>query len=147
LKKFDDVKKEVATSLSKSKTTSKKLLLVDEIIDAKQTDDGLSFISAYDFISTDAFIGVKRGSSLLPQEVISEAFKVNPGISLTTFANNGDAYIIDVASKNKPTNQEINNIIEQYKKFSEDRYVNLLTELISNDIFNTSQVNLNNLVF
>ena len=144
---FDDVKNQVDNLLSDNKTELKKVLLADEIIEAKDSNTLSSFLSAYDFTSMDTFVDVKRGSSLLPQEVISEIFKIGVGDSFTTIAKNGDVYIIDLLSINRPSEEEINDLVLQYKKFSEDRYTNLLTELISNDIFNSSNINLNNIVF
>jgi len=144
---FDDVKNQVDNLLSDNKTELKKVLLADEIIEAKDSNTLSSFLSAYDFTSMDTFVDVKRGSSLLPQEVISEIFKIGVGDSFTTTAKNGDVYIIDLLSINRPSEEEINDLVLQYKKFSEDRYTNLLTELISNDIFNSSNINLNNIVF
>ena len=144
---FDDVKNQVDNLLSDNKTESKKVLLADEIVEAKDSNTVISFISAYDFISMDTFVDVKRGSSLLPQEVISEIFEINPGDSFISIAKNGDTYIIDLLSINRPTEDEINDLVIEYKKFSEDRYTNLLTQLISNDTFNAADINLNNLVF
>jgi len=144
---FDDVKNQVDNLLSDNKTESKKVLLADEIVESKDSNTVISFTSAYDFISMDTFVDVKRGSSLLPQEVISEIFEINPGDSFTSIAKNGDTYIIDLLSINRPTEDEINDLVIEYKKFSEDRYTNLLTQLISNDTFNAAEINLNNLVF
>ena len=144
---FDDVTNQVNNLLSENKTESKKLLLADEIIEAKESNTVVSFTSAYDFISSDTFVDVKRSSSLLPQEIISEAFKIKSGNSFTSVANNGDTYIVDLTSINYPSKEQINDVFEEYKKFSEDRYLNLFNQLISNDIFNSSKVNLNNIVF
>ena len=144
---FDDVKNQVDNLLSDNKTESKKVLLADEIVESKDSNTVISFTSAYDFISMDTFVDVKRGSSLLPQEVISEIFEINPGDSFTSIAKNGDTYIIDLLSINRPTEDEINDLVIEYKKFSEDRYTNLLNQLISNDTFNAAEINLNNLVF
>ena len=144
---FDDVTNQVNNLLSENKTESKKLLLADEIIEAKESNTVVSFTSAYDFISSDTFVDVKRSSSLLPQEIIYEAFKIKSGNSFTSVANNGDTYIVDLTSINYPSKEQINDVFEEYKKFSEDRYLNLFNQLISNDIFNSSKVNLNNIVF
>ena len=144
---FDDVKNQVDNLLSDNKTESKKVLLADEIVESKDSNTVISFTSAYDFISMDTFVDVKRGSLLLPQEVISEIFEINPGDSFISIAKNGDTYIIDLLSINRPTEDEINDLVIEYKKFSEDRYTNLLTQLISNDTFNAAEINLNNLVF
>jgi peptidyl-prolyl cis-trans isomerase D len=144
---FDDVTNQVNNLLSENKTESKKLLLADEIIEAKESNTVVSFTSAYDFISSDTFVDVKRSSSLLPQEIIYEAFKIKSGNSFTSVANNGDTYIVDLTSINYPSKEQIDDVFEEYKKFSEDRYLNLFNQLISNDIFNSSKVNLNNIVF
>ena len=58
------------------KTVTKQNLLLDEIAETKISGTVDSFISAYSFIKSDSFINVARGSSLLPQEVLSEAFKL-----------------------------------------------------------------------
>ena len=144
---FDDVTNQVNNLLSENKTESKKLLLADEIIEAKESNTVVTFTSAYDFISSDTFVDVKRSSSLLPQEIIYEAFKIKSGNSFTSVANNGDTYIVDLTSINYPSKEQIDDVFEEYKKFSEDRYLNLFNQLISNDIFNSSKVNLNNIVF
>ena len=144
---FDDVTNQVNNLLSDNKTESKKLLLADEIIEAKESNTVVTFTSAYDFISSDTFVDVKRSSSLLPQEIIYEAFKIKSGNSFTSVANNGDTYIVDLTSINYPSKEQIDDVFEEYKKFSEDRYLNLFNQLISNDIFNSSKVNLNNIVF
>ena len=93
---FDDVKNQVDNLLSDNKTESKKVLLADEIVEAKDSNTVISFTSAYDFISMDTFVDVKRGSSLLPQEVISEIFEINLGDSFTSIAKNGDTYILNM---------------------------------------------------
>ena len=64
---------------------------------AKEENTLQSFIEAYNFISEESFVEVKRYSSLLPQEVISEVFKTAPGNSVTINSRLAMyIYIVDV---------------------------------------------------
>ena len=147
LQPYKDVQDEVSQSLTSMKTDSKQNLLLDEISETKISGTVDSFISAYSFIKSDSFINVARGSSLLPQEVLSEAFRLLPGESTSVKSISGDDYIIDLISINKPSEEQIDNVIVQYKQFSEDRFTQQMNDLISSDLFDSSNVNLNNIVF
>ena len=147
LQPYEEVQDEVSQSLTSMKTVYKQNLLLDEITETKISGTVDSFISAYSFIKSDSFINVARGSSLLPQEVLSEAFKLSPGESTSAKSISGDDYIIDLISINKPSEEQIDNVIAQYEQFSEDRFTQQLNDLISSDLFDSSNVNLNNIVF
>ena len=147
LQPYEEVQDEVSQSLTSMKTVSKQNLLLDEIAETKISGTVDSFISAYSFIKSDSFINVARGSSLLPQEVLSEAFKLSPGESTSAKSISGDDYIIDLIRINKPSEEQIDNVIAQYEQFSEDRFTQQLNDLISSDLFDSSNVNLNNIVF
>ena len=147
LQPYEEVQDEVSQSLTSMKTVSKQNLLLDEIAETKISGTVDSFISAYSFIKSDSFINVARGSSLLPQEVLSEAFKLSPGESTSAKSISGDDYIIDLISINKPSEEQIDNVIAQYEQFSEDRFTQQMNDLISSDLFDSSNVNLNNIVF
>ena len=147
LQPYKDVQDEVSQSLTSMKTDSKQNLLLDEISETKISGTVDSFISAYSFIKSDSFINVARGSSLLPQEVLSEAFRLLPGESTSVKSISGDDYIIDLISINKPSEEQIDNVMAQYEQFSEDRFTQQMNDLISSDLFDSSNVNLNNIVF
>ena len=147
LQTYEDVQDEVSQSLTSMKTVTKQNLLLDEIAETKISGTVDSFISAYSFIKSDSFINVARGSSLLPQEVLSEAFKLSPGESTSTKSISGDDYIIDLISINKPSEEQIENVIAQYEQFSAERFTQQINDLISSDLFDSSNVNLNNIVF
>ena len=147
LKNYDEVADEVDKLLTDYKAIEKRNLLVSELDKAKIEDTLQSFYEAYDFISEESFVEVKRYSSLLPQEVISEVFKVSPGESLTINSRSGDVYIVDLVGINKPTSESLNPLLEQYTKISEERAVNNISAIINKDIFDSAKVNLNNLVF
>ena len=147
LKNYDGVADEVDKLLTDYKAIEKRNLLVSELDKAKIEDTLQSFYEAYDFISEESFVEVKRYSSLLPQEVISEVFKVSPGESVTINARSGDVYIVDLVGINKPTSESLNPLLEQYTNISEERAVNNISAIINKDIFDSAKVNLNNLVF
>jgi hypothetical protein len=83
----------------------------------------------------------------MPQEVLLEAFKLLPGESTSTKSISGDDYVIDLISINKPSEEQINNVMNQYQQFSEDRVTQQINVLISSELFDSSNVNLNNIVF
>ena len=147
LKNYDEVADEVDKLLTDYKAIEKRNLLVSELDKEKIEDTLQSFYEAYDFISEESFVEVKRYSSLLPQEVISEVFKVSPGESVTINSRSGDVYIVDLVGINKPTSESLNPLLEEYTNISEERAVNNISAIINKDIFDSAKVNLNNLVF
>ena len=147
LQNYDDVSDEANKLLSQNKTIEKTNLLVSELGIAKKENTLQSFYEVYDFISEESFVEVKRYSSLLPQEVISEVFKIAPGNSVTINTNSGDVYIVDLVSFKRPTTESIDALYGQYNNFSLERVAKNISSIISEDIFDSAKVNLNNLVF
>ena len=125
----------------------KKNLLVAELDTAKAENTLQSFFEAYSFITEESFVEVKRYSSLLPQEVIQEVFKIAPGDSITVDSRSGDVYIVDLISVNKPSSESIDMLADQYNNFSEERVSSSISSVINQEIFESAKVNLNNLVF
>ena len=147
LQNYDDVSDEANKLLSQNKTIEKTNLLVSELGIAKKENTLQSFYEVYDFISEESFVEVKRYSSLLPQEVISEVFKIAPGNSVTINTNSGDVYIVDLVSVKRPSTESIDALYGQYNNFSLERVAKNISSIISEDIFDPAKVNLNNLVF
>ena len=147
LQNYDDVADDVAKLLTDNKAIEKRNLLVSELDKAKMEDTLKSFYEVYDFISEESFVEVKRYSSLLPQEVISEVFKVSPGESVTINTRSGDVYIVDLVGINKPSSDSIDTLLEQYNNFSEERAASNISAVINKEIFDSAKVNLNNMVF
>jgi peptidyl-prolyl cis-trans isomerase D len=139
---IDKVQNEVIEYLSLQKTNDKMNLLMSELAIAKEEDSIENFLSAYDFLSKESFVAIKRYSSLLPREVISEVFEVLPGSSVSIDSSNGDKYFVDLININKPSQELIEESYDQYKIFSEDRVSKNLTDIVSDEIFNTAKVNL-----
>jgi hypothetical protein len=104
-------------------------------------------MSAYNFISSDSFINVKRYSSLIPQDVISKVFLSSAGDSISMKSVNGDSYVLDIKQFNEPSEDLVNELLEQYKTFSNERFTNKLSSIINDSIFNNANINLNENVF
>ena len=147
LQDFDAVADEANKLLSNNKTVEKRNLLVSELDMAKEENTLQSFFDAYDFISEESFVEVRRNSSLLPQEVISEVFKTAPGNSVTINTQSGDVYIVDLLSFNKPSLESIDTLYDQYNNFSKERVATGISLIVNEDIFESARVNLNNMVF
>ena len=139
---IDKVQNEVIEYLSLQKTNDKMNLLMSELAIAKEEDSIENFLSAYDFLSKESFVAIKRYSSLLPREVISKVFEVLPGSSVSIDSSNGDKYFVDLININKPSQELIEESYDQYKIFSEDRVSKNLTDIVSDEIFNSAKVNL-----
>ena len=147
LENYDKVADEASKLLADNKAFEKKNLLVSELVAAKEDDTLQSFYDAYSFISEESFVEVKRYSSLLPQEIISEVFQTAPGESVTINARSGDVYIVDLVGYNRPSSESIDTLYEQYNNFSEERASKNISSVINEDIFDSAKVNLNNMVF
>ncbi|MDG1184757.1 MAG: SurA N-terminal domain-containing protein [SAR86 cluster bacterium] len=139
---IDKVQNEVVEYLSLQKTNDKMNLLMSELAIAKEEDSIENFLNAYDFLSKESFVAIKRYSSLLPREVISKVFEVLPGSSVSIDSSNGDKYFVDLININKPSQELIEESYDQYKIFSEDRVSKNLTDIVSDEIFNSAKVNL-----
>ena len=129
------------------KAVEKKALIVNEI-DLAKTDGTLeSVIADYEFIAKDSFVGVKRNSSLLPLEILSEIFKHSAGEQVSVDSNNGDVYLVDVLKLNLPSDEYISEVLEQYQDLAQERASQNMSVIMNKDLFDNARVNLNNLVF
>ena len=147
LMSYEEVADKVGELLAESKALEKLNLLEEELNSIADTQDKQSFINAYNFVTTDTFVDVKRYSSLLPQEVLSAVFNAKAGEVLKVVAQNGDKYFVDIIDFKQPNESEINEIIEEYKSFAEERSASKMSEVINEDVFESARVNLNNLIF
>ena len=147
LMNYEEVADNVGELLAESKAAEKLNLLEEELNSIADAKDKQSFIEAYNFVTTDTFVDVKRYSSLLPQEVLSAVFNAKAGEVLKINAQNGDKYFVDIVAFKQPNESEINEIIEEYKSFAEERSASKMSEVINEDVFESARVNLNNLIF
>jgi len=142
-----DVIEEVNNELSSKKADEKLMLLIGELEIAKNDNTLQSFIAAYDFISIDSFVDVKRFSSLLPQDVLSEVFEMSSGNSKIINSRNGDVYLIDLINFSEPSEDIISDLLKEYEGFANEKNSKNLTSVINSDLFDSARVNFNNLVF
>ena len=147
LQPFESVNDSVSEFLSESKALDKINLLSDEIRAISSDEERNEFISAYDYVIEDSFIGVKRYSSLLPREVLNIIFNSKSGIQISADSQNGDKYIIDIEKFNMPTEDEIINVVEDYTSFGKDVFTTKMSQIINDEVFLNARVNLNNLIF
>ena len=147
LMNYEKVADNVGELLAESKAAEKLNLLEEELNSIADAQDKQSFVEAYNFVTTDTFVDVKRYSSLLPQEVLSAVFNAKAGEVLKINAQNGDKYFVDIIAFKQPNESEINEIIEEYKSFAEERSASKMSEVINEDVFESARVNLNNLIF
>ena len=129
------------------KAVEKKTLLVEEVNAAKLDGSLDSVISAYTYIVKDNFVEVKRNSSLLPPEILSELFKYSSGEAMSMDSNNGDTFMIDVLKVTQPSGEYLSEIIEQYQSIAEQRVTQNMSTIINEDLFDNARINLNNSVF
>ena len=71
-------------------------------------------------ISNETFKNVKRFSSLLPPEVITETFESSIGTLVTSTAFNGDRFWAQSSNEVIPSEADIGDSIEQYRDFYTD---------------------------
>jgi peptidyl-prolyl cis-trans isomerase D len=143
LLEYESVKEKVAENLLLTKASEKQALLSVEIEEAKTEESLDTFISAYDFVSQESFVDVKRYSSLLPREVVSKIFNSSVGDSISISASNGDIYLVDILNYKKPENEAIAELVNQYEGFSEERTINNISSIINDDLFDNARVNFN----
>ena len=145
LQNYDSVEDEVNKKLSNLKATEKVSLLSDELNLIENLDDKQKFIDTYTYVTKESFVGVKRYSSLMPREILTEVFNSKSGSEITATASNGDKYIIDITKFNPPDDSEIEDILNEYTSFSENVLMTKMSQIINEDVFDKARVNLSNL--
>ena len=96
-------------------------------------------------MSEESFVGVKRYSSLMPREVLTEVFNNKSGSVITANATNGDKYIIDIINFNSPDESKIEDILDEYTSFSDNVITTKMSQIINEDVLDKARVNLSNL--
>ena len=143
---YENIKDEVEMLLTESKATNKIELMDIELNSIEDKSDKNNFIDAYSFISSDEFIDVKRYSSLLPREVLSNIFNESPGKVISVNANNGDKYMINILNFKKPSEEDITEIIEQYEALAEESVSTRISNIVNEDVFEKAKVKLQNVL-
>ena len=143
---YENIKDEVEALLTESKAIDKIELMDIELNSIEDKSDKNTFIDAYSFISSDEFIDVKRYSSLLPREVLTNIFNESPGKVISVNANNGDKYMINIIDFKKPSEADIVEIIEQYEAFADESISTRISNIVNEDVFEKAKVKLQNVL-
>ena len=144
---YEDVAEDVSSLLTESKAVEKIALLNNEVSTISNDEEKSEFISAYSYITNESFIDVKRYSSLLPREVLTEIFNSRSGARILSESSNQDRYIIDVIRFNPPSESDIEEVLDEYISFSEDVISTKMSQILNEDVFQTARVNLSNFIF
>ena len=62
-------------------------------------------------------------------------------------AKNGDKYLVEIVRFTKPTESEMNEVLEQYGSFGQETFASKITEIINQDVFQSVRINLDNVIF
>ncbi len=144
---YEQVAENVSLLLSESKAEEKIVLMEEELKSIEVPEDKTAFVDTYNYVTQDEFIDVKRYSSLLPQEVLTELFNSMPNSTINVDAKNGDKYLIEIIKFSQPSEFEINEALEQYGSFGQERFASKMSEIINEDAFQSARVNLTNNAF
>ena len=136
---FEQVAEDALDYVKDEKALEAILALQDSI----QSDENPDTTKSY--ITVDNFVGVKRFSSLLPVEVLQEAFLTAANQKFQITASNGDSYIISIDAVKSPDDEFLEAMIEEYKEFDRNQISNKMATLIFAQMRNSAKVNLQNL--
>ena len=95
-------------------------------------------------ISNETFKNVKRFSSLLPSEVITETFESSIGAVVTSTAFNGDRFWAQSSNEVIPSEADFDDSIEQYRDFYTDALGKQYSGLIDSAFKKNQKVRLKN---
>jgi len=143
LKLFSEVQTEVNNDLININASLKKSEIEKEFSLLSTTEEKKSFEEQNSFAFFETFKDIKRYSSLLPQEVITEIFNASTGFELSVTSNNGDHYFVNIKNFNPPSQEEINEASAQYSSFDTDRIISRMNGILNDDLFDNAKVNLN----
>jgi len=142
LNSFEQSKNEVSELLSESKTKEKISLLNNEINSFLTKDEKNKFTDSYNYVTDESYVDVKRYSSLLPREILIDIFENSSESSLSSEARNGDKYLIDIIRFNKPSDEIIENLMNEYDSYNKEIIINNMSQIVNEDIFQNASVNL-----
>ena len=143
LKIFSEVQANVNNNLIDINASLKKSEIENEFNLLNTAEEKRLFEEQNSFASFETFKDIKRYSSLLPQEVITEIFNGSTGLELSLASRNGDHYFVNISNFNPPSQEEIDEASEQYSSFDTERLISRMNGILSDDLFDKAKVNLN----
>ena len=112
--------------------------------DAEEILLGSKVLPSIAGISNETFKNVKRFSSLLPSEVITETFESSIGTLVTSTAFNGDRFWAQSSNEVIPSEAEFGDSIDQYRDFYTDALGKQYSGLIDKAFKKNQKVRLKN---
>ena len=138
---FIDVAEQAIAEVRSKKANQ---LIEDFSQDAGEILSGSKVLPGIAGISNETFKNVKRFSSLLPPEVITETFESSIGTLVTSTAFNGDRFWAQSSNEAIPSEADIGDSIEQYRDFYTDALGKQYSGLIDSALKKNQKVRLKN---
>ena len=139
---FIDVAEQAIAEVRSQKANQ---LIEDFSQDAEEILSGSKVLPGIAGISNETFKNVKRFSSLLPPEVITETFESSIGALVTSTAFNGDRFWAQSSNEVIPSEADLSDSIDQYRDFYTDALGKQYSGLIDSAFKKNQKVRLKNL--
>lgn len=138
---FIDVAEQAISEVRSQKANQ---LIEDFSQDAGEILSGSKVLPGIAGISNETFKNVKRFSSLLPPEVITETFESSIGALVTSTAFNGDRFWAQSSNEVIPSEADFGDSIDQYRDFYTDALGKQYSGLIDRAFKENQKVRLKN---
>ena len=138
---FIDVAEQAISEVRSQKANQ---LIEDFSQDAEEILSGSKVLPGIAGISNETFKNVKRFSSLLPPEVITETFESSIGALVTSTAFNGDRFWAQSSNEVIPSEADFGDSIDQYRDFYTDALGKQYSGLIDRAFKENQKVRLKN---
>jgi hypothetical protein len=138
---FIDVAEQAIAEVRSQKANQ---LIEDFSLDAEEILSGSKVLPGIAGISNETFKNVKRFSSLLPPEVITETFESSIGALVTSTAFNGDRFWAQSSNEVIPSEADFSDSIDQYRDFYTDALGKQYSGLIDRALKENQKVRLKN---
>jgi len=130
---FVDVQEEINNTLNNEKAFDIRENILLQL-ESLGRDDFVEFTEKYNYLSVENFVNVKSNASILPREVINELF-VKELNSKSLIASADDYYYVVIDGIELPTDENIANLLEEYKSLSLDQVNNKIFAIINDELF------------
>ena len=130
---FVDVQEEINNTLNNEKAFDIRENILLQL-ESLGKDDFVEFAEKYNYLSVENFVNVKSNASILPREVINELF-VKELNSKSLIASADDYYYVVIDGIELPTDENIANLLEEYKSLSLEQVNNKIFAIINDELY------------
>ena len=130
---FVDVQEEINNTLNYEKAFDIRENILLQL-ESLGKDDFVEFAEKYNYLSVENFVNVKSNASILPREVINELF-VKELNSKSLIASADDYYYVVIDGIELPTDENIANLLEEYKSLSLEQVNNKIFAIINDELY------------